>query len=332
MKRIAVVIPALNEEKGIAKVIRDFAAELPGVPIYVFDNESTDRTVEEATAAGAIVLRERRRGKGYVVQSMFREVEADVYVMVDGDDTYPAASVHELLEPVLNDTADMTVGARLAAQGSHMSFSHLAANRFFLGLVNLFLRTRLSDLLSGYRVMNRRLVKCVPVFVGGFEIETELTIKAVQRGYRIVELPTPLKPRAAGSSSKIRAIHDGLRILMAILALMRDYKPLTVFGGVGILLCVLGALVGTVVLSGYADFSRPATALTAAFAAASAVAGILSFGIGATLHTINHRVAELEYLLSLKDHVADRTGERIVSDEPHRTENEPVGPTARNES
>ncbi len=310
MKRIAVVIPALNEEKGIAKVIRDFAAELPGVPIYVFDNDSTDRTAEEAAAAGAIVLRERRRGKGYVVQSMFREVEADVYVMVDGDDTYPAECVHELLEPVLNDSADMTVGARLAAQGTHMSLSHRLGNRFFLGLVNLFLRSHLSDLLSGYRVMNRRLVKCVPVFVGGFEIETELTIKAVQRGYRIVELPTPLKPRAQGSSSKIRAIHDGLRILMAILALIRDYKPLTVFGGAGIVLCALGGLGGSAILGGYADISRPGTALIAAFAAAAVVAGILSFGIGATLHTINHRVAELEYLLSLKDHLAEKTGER----------------------
>lgn len=309
MKRIAVVIPALNEERDIAAVVRAFAAELPGVPIYVFDNHSTDRTAEEAAAAGAVVLVERRRGKGYVVQSMFRMVEADVYIMVDGDGTYPASCVHDLLTPVLNGTADMAVGARLNAQQTEMRFVNRLGNRFFLGLVNLFLRTRLTDLLSGYRVMNRRLVKCVPVFVGGFEIETELTIKAVQRGYRIVEIPTPLKPRGQGSSSKIRIVRDGLRILMAILALLRDYKPLTVFGGIGLLLSGLGILGGLASLGSYSSLG-PRMALTATIASASVfIAGMFSMSIGVTLHTINHRMAELEHLYSLRGSLDEATGE-----------------------
>jgi glycosyltransferase involved in cell wall biosynthesis len=296
MKKIAVLIPCLNEELTIARVVRDFRAQLPEAAIYVFDNGSTDSTAAEAHTAGATVIPEMRRGKGFVVQSMFQNVEADIYIMVDGDNTYPASFVHELMRPVLAGAADMTVGARLDAQGSQFRWLNRLGNRFFLGLVNVFLRARLTDILSGYRVMNREFVKSIPLLAGGFEIETELTIKAVQRRFRIVEVPTPLAQRPPGSNSKIRIAQDGLRILGTILSLVRDYKPLTVFGAVGLLLSLIGGGLGLYCLC------EPEQMLTAArlrwgvMGGAAFVGGLMSIGIGLMLHVVNRHFLELEYL------------------------------------
>src|SRR3989449_2267774 len=185
--RVAVLIPCYNEGLTIADVVRQFRAQLGDAVIYVFDNNSTDHTAEEASQAGAIVVRERRQGKGYVVQSMFR-LDADVYVMVDGDGTYPAASVHQLIAPILIGEADMTVGSRLHRQ-SRSEFKRLnrAGNRLFLLVLNSLFHAKFTDLLSGYRAFSQEFVKDNPVFAQGFEIEAELTIKALQRGYRIAE-------------------------------------------------------------------------------------------------------------------------------------------------
>ena len=293
---VAILIPCYNEEPTVARVVESFRAELPNARVYVFDNNSTDRTAEEARRAGAIVFHEPRKGKGYVVQSMFRLVDADFYVMVDGDDTYLAEAVHRLLAPVAEGKADMAVGSRLHAE-SQSQFKQLnrAGNRLVRATLNLIFRVRLSDILSGYRAFNRKFVKGLPLFGGGFEIETELTIKAVGRGFRLVEIPVDLVPRPDGSHSKIRFMRDGFLILNTTLALFRDYKPLTFFGSVGLLLVLLSIIPGVLAavgVEGLVAASRVALALTAL---ALLLCGLLSITAGLILHSIARRSQEFEY-------------------------------------
>ncbi len=293
--RIAVLIPCYNEELTIGDVVRQFRKQLPAAQIYVFDNNSTDRTIDEALAAGANVSRERRQGKGYVVQSMFQQVDADVYVMVDGDGTYPPEDVHKIVSPVIAGEADMVIGSRLHAR-SKSEFRPLnrLGNRLFLTILSGTFKVKITDLLSGYRAFSRRFVKSVPLFGGGFETETELTIKALQRGYRIVEVPIDLGLRPEGSFSKIRVGHDGFRILNMFLALFRDYKPLTFFGSFGLFLVALGVL--TVVLEFFQiGFWRPLP--SAVLAAVLVIAGLLGITIGLVLHTNVRRSQELDHQL-----------------------------------
>lgn len=291
---VAVLIPCYNEEPTVARVVERFREELPEARVYVFDNNSTDRTVEEAKRAGALVFNERRQGKGYVVQSMFRQVDADFYVMVDGDDTYPAEAVHALLAPVVAGEADMSVGSRLHAQSqSQFKRRNRLANRLVRSTLNFIFRVELTDILSGYRAFSREFVKGLPLFGGGFEIETELTIKAVSRGYRLTEVPVDLTHRPEGSHSKIQFMRDGFLILNTTLALFRDYKPLTFFGGVGLLLLLLACVGGAAVLFGLGDI-LPGTFVIAA-AAALFVCGLLSLTAGLILHSIARRSQEFEY-------------------------------------
>jgi hypothetical protein len=291
---VAVLIPCYNEERTVARVVESFRAELPEARVYVFDNNSTDRTAEEARRAGAIVFHEPRRGKGFVVQSMFRDVDADFYVMVDGDDTYPADAVHRLLAPVEAGDADMAVGSRLHAE-SQSQFKQLnrAGNRLVRAVLNFIFRVRLSDILSGYRVFNQRFVKGLPLFGGGFEIETELTIKAVGRGFRLVEIPVNLVPRPDGSHSKIRFMRDGFLILNTTLALFRDYKPLTFFGAVGLFLLLSACASAAAGLFGLGG-TMPGALLFVA-AAGLFVSGLLSLTAGLILHSIARRSQEFEY-------------------------------------
>jgi glycosyltransferase involved in cell wall biosynthesis len=310
--RIAVLIPCLNEAPSIHKVITDFKAELPQADIYVFDNGSGDGTPEIARQAGAVVARETRRGKGYVVQAMFRQVEADVYVLIDGDDTYPVQAVQRLLAPILNDEADMVVGSRLQ-KGAHSQFQlpNRLGNWFFVLVLNLFFGVHLTDILSGYRTFNRRFVKDIALFSGGFEIETELTIKAVQRGFRIVETPVDLKERWQGSASKIKIVRDGLLILTTIMTLFRDYKPLTFFGLSGLLLFLVGlVLYGLNPLSQLNAPPQPMTLL----ASLLVLAGIIAIAIGIILHTIDRRFQEFEFHMKMLDH----QGSFLANFEPAR--------------
>jgi glycosyltransferase involved in cell wall biosynthesis len=295
---IAVLIPCYNEELTVAEVVRDFRAQLPEADIYVFDNNSSDRTVERAREAGALVSFERRQGKGYVVQSMFRQVDADIYIMVDGDGTYPPADVHRLLAPVLEDKADMVVGSRLHDESSSQFKSlNRMGNKMFLSVLNSVFKVKITDMLSGYRVFNRRFVKGVPLFGGGFETETELTIKALERGYRVVEVPVDLTTRPEGSFSKIRIVHDGLRILNTILALFRDYKPLTFFGAVGLLLGALALIPGLIVVIEFFETGLVLRLPSAVLAVGLALAGMLSVTIGLVLHTIVRRSQEFDHQL-----------------------------------
>ena len=297
---ITVLIPCYNEELTIGKVIRDFRAELPEADIYVFDNNSSDNTVGEALSAEAVLLSERRQGKGYVVQSMFHQLDADVFIMVDGDGTYPAASVHQLIDPIVKGEADMVVGSRLHQQSeSRFRWLNRFGNQLFLSVLNRLFKVRLTDILSGYRAFNRRFVKDVPLFSQGFEIETELTIKALQRGHRVIEVPVDLGVRPQGSFSKIRVVHDGVLILNTILALFRDYKPLTFFGIAGLALILTGLIPGGIVIVEYWKTGLVPRMPSAILAVGLVSVGILFMIAGFIIHTITRRFQELDYKLQL---------------------------------
>lgn len=296
---IAILIPCYNEEGTIAKVVRDFRAELPDAEIYVYDNNSTDATVEQALAAGARIGYERRQGKGFVVQSMFSQVEADVYVMVDGDATYPPGDVHKLIQPIAEGEADMVVGSRLMRTESEFRLLNRVGNNFFFKVINFTFKVKLSDVLSGYRAFNREFVKNIPAFGGGFETEVELTIKALARGYRINEVPVLLSSRPEGSFSKIRIVSDGFVILNTILTLFRDYKPLTFFGSLGLLCIFLGGMPGAILLVEFIKTGATHSLLAAIMAVGLVLSGMLLVMVGLVLHTITRRFQELEYQMKI---------------------------------
>ncbi len=284
--RLAILIPCYNEALTIADVIRSFRAELPTADIYIFDNNSTDGTATVGGEAGATVLTERRQGKGYVVQTMFRRVDAEVYVMVDGDGTYPASSVHRLIEPIMSGEADMVVGSRLhPASRSSFKAANLFGNKLIRWLLKLIFSVNLTDVLSGYRAFNRSFVKGIPLFGGGFEVETELTIKALQKGYRIEEIAVNLEDRPKGSYSKINIVRDGFLIINTILSLFRDAKPLTFFGIVGLLFILTGVVT--------------ALNLHTIVGVSLFFIGILFILSGLTLHTIVRRFQEFDHQLRI---------------------------------
>ncbi len=298
--RIAVLIPCYNEELTVADVVTQFRTQLPGASIYVFDNNSSDNTVRLAQKAGAAVYSEQRQGKGYVTQSMFRQVDADIYIMVDGDGTYPPGSVHRLLAPILKGEADMVVGSRLHAE-SKSEFKQLNAmgNHLVLWLLNSIFRVKLTDILSGYRAFNRKFVKSLPLFGGGFEIETELTIKAIERGFRIVEIPINLTNRPEGSHSKIQFFRDGAIILNTVLALFRDYKPLTFFASAGLVFFALSLVPASIATIGAFHNGLVRHLLPTLAAVALAGCGVLSITVGLILHSIARRAQEFEYQLQV---------------------------------
>jgi len=297
-QKIAVLIPCYNEEKTIDKVVSDFREQLPNAEIYVCDNNSEDNTVKEAKKAGAIVMYEKRQGKGNVLRSMFRKVDADIYVMVDGDGTYPADRVHDLIKPISEDKADMVVGSRLHSR-SNSKFKPLSwlGNKFFLYVLNSIFRIKVTDLLSGYRALNKRVVKYLPVLSHGFEVETELTVKCIERGYRILEVPVNLSPRPEGSQSKIRVLKDGLLIFNTIFALLRDYKPLTAFGLLGLIFVISGFIPGIIVIREFLLTGYIYRIPSAILAVGLVLLGALVIFLGLVLHAISRHFQELDYQL-----------------------------------
>lgn len=236
MKKIAVLIPCYNESQTIGKVIDDFRKALPEAEIYVYDNNSTDGTGEIAKQKKAIVRKEYRQGKGNVIRSMFRDIEADCYLIIDGDDTYPAEHAREMITPVLEGRADMVIGDRLSStyfQENKRPF-HNAGNRLVRWLINSLFKSKVVDIMTGYRAFSRPFVKNFPVLSRGFEIETEMTIFALDRNFKLVEIPVQYRDRPEGSVSKLNTTRDGIRVLKTIVTLFRDYRPYTFFSFVSI--------------------------------------------------------------------------------------------------
>lgn len=294
--RVAILIPCYNEALTIGKVIKDFQRSLPEAIIYVYDNNSTDSTVEEARHAGAIICRESRQGKGFVVQTMFHEVDADLFVIVDGDDTYPASEVRRLLSPIEAGEVDMVVGSRLSPESvSEFKKLNRFGNNLFLATINYVFGVKLTDILSGYRAFNRRFVKTLPLFGGGFETETELTIKALSKGFRVKEVPINLGSRPSGSNSKINLFRDGTRILLMIVSLFRDYKPLTFFGSIGTILFVFGCISGSIVVIEFVETGLVLRMPTALLAVGLTLSGMLLFSVGLVLHTVVRRSQESDF-------------------------------------
>ena len=299
--KTAILIPCHNEEVAIGKVIDGLHSQLPSAVIYVFDNCSTDSTASVAIEHGAIVIKEPRLGKGFVVESMFSRIDADIYVMIDGDDTYPADCVGKLLGPLLAGDADMVVGARLANYGDD-SFRpfHVLGNNLICRLVNWMGNAQLTDIMSGYRVFNRRVVECIPVVSSGFEIETEMTVQMLYYRMKIVEVNVPYKKRPVGSTSKLHTFRDGFRVLWKLFSLLRAFKPLTFFGSVGLLFLFLGLTAGIAPVRDY--FTEPGHMVLHVPLAILATGLIILSGIcvflGILLHAVNWRFRELHNVLT----------------------------------
>lgn len=244
MKKIAVLIPCYNEELTVGKVVSDWKQELPEATIYVYDNNSTDKTAEIAQAAGAIVRHEYAQGKGNVIRRMFREIDADCYLMIDGDDTYPAAYGREMVDLVLKKNADMVIGDRLSSTyyTENKRPFHNFGNNLVRAAINFLFKTNIRDIMTGYRAFSYQFVKTFPVLSKGFEIETEMTIHALDKNFHIVSLPVDYRDRPEGSESKLNTVSDGIKVLKKIVRLFKDYKPLAFFGIASLLFALVGII------------------------------------------------------------------------------------------
>ena len=297
--QVAILIPCLDEEAAIGKVVADFRLRLPGAFAFVYDNGSTDHTVDTARAAGAVVRREPLKGKGNVVRRMFADIEADIYVLVDGDDTYDAASAPAMVNRLMDESLDMIIGAR--SQNSDRAYrrGHRSGNRLLNGLVALFFGERMRDMLSGYRVMSRRFVKSFPALASGFEIETELTVHALQLRLPISESATPYRERAAASSSKLRTIPDGIRIVRLIARLIREEKPLEFFSVIAFLLALVSIVLAIPVVTTYLHTGLVPRLPTAVLSVGLMLLAFLSLACGLILATVTRgrtEVKRLQYL------------------------------------
>ncbi len=295
---MAVLIPCYNEEITIGKVIEDFRRELPDADIYVFDNNSTDRTAEIAEEKDAIVIKEKRQGKGFVIASMFRKVEADLFIMVDGDDTYPAETVHSLIKPVLDEEADMTVGTRLRNPASE-AFKplNLLGNYLVVKLVNSIFDSNLTDIMSGYRVFNRDFVKNIPLISKGFEVETQLVIQSLYYQFKIQEVDIELRERPKGSESKLHTIRDGARVLLTIANIAKAYRPLFFFGIAGFFTLLCGIGLGAIPIVEFFQTGLITHFPTAILATGLVLVSMILFTIGLILDSINYRFKEVTQIL-----------------------------------
>ena len=309
-QRLAVLVPCFNEEAAIGQVVRDFRAALPQAAVYVYDNNSTDRTMEVARAAGAVVRRETHQGKGNVVRRMFSDIDADVYVLVDGDATYDAPSAPAMIARLLEDRLDMVVAARVHADDAAYRRGHVTGNRLLTGFVATVFGTAFSDILSGYRVFSRRFVKSFPVLSGGFEIETELTVHALELELPVAEIQTPYYARPAGSVSKLSTWRDGFRILGTILKLYRSERPLAFFSSIGIAMAAISTGLAIPVVITFVEYGIVPRLPTAILAMGLMLAAYVSIAAGLILDTVTRGRREVKLLAYLEQHAPGEASDR----------------------
>ncbi len=288
-EKIAVLIPCYNEELTIKKVIEDFKRELPEADIYVYNNNSKDKTYEIASKCGVIVRNEYNQGKGNVVRRMFREIDADIYIMVDADDTYPAEFVHKLIEPIRNNTADMVVGDRLS-NGTYKKENkrkfHNFGNNLVKKAINTVFKSNLNDIMSGYRAFNKMFVKNIPVLSSKFEIETEMTLHALDKKFIVKEIPIEYRDRPEGSVSKLNTVNDGVKVIKTIIKMYKDFKPRKFFWCIGFIIILLGIIIGAPVIMEFIKYRYIYKIPSAILATGLEILAIIILQCGVILDTI----------------------------------------------
>ncbi|MGJ4957409.1 glycosyltransferase family 2 protein [Bradyrhizobium sp. HKCCYLRH2015] len=297
--RIAVLVPCYNEEAAVATVVRDFKQALPTATVYVYDNNSKDRTIEVARTAGAEVRSERRQGKGHVVRRMFADVDADIYVLVDGDATYDAPSAPGMVARLLSERLDMVVGLRVDQEQAAYRMGHRTGNWMLTSFLAEVFGQAFKDILSGYRVFSRRFVKSFPVLSDGFEIETELTVHALELALPVAELATPYYARPEGSVSKLNTWRDGFRILGTILKLYRSEKPLRFFSAIGIFLALVSIGFAIPIFVTYIETGLVPRLPTAVLSMGLMIMALLSASSGLVLDTVTRGRREMKLLAYL---------------------------------
>jgi len=320
---VAVLLPCYNEEIAIAELVRAFRSALPQATVYVYDNNSTDQTMARAAEAGAVVRREPMQGKGNVVRRMFADVEADIYVLADGDGTYDPRVAPSMIARLVEDNLDMVVGARLtAAEGAAFRVGHRAGNRVLSGLVAALLPSRLTDMLSGYRVFSRRFVKSFPALSRGFETETELTIHALELRMPVAEVPISYTSRPRGSASKLSTWRDGVRILAAVMFLFKEARPFKFFGGIAAALALFALMLAEPLIDTYIRTGLVPRLPTAVLVTGIMVVATMSFMCGVILDTVSRGRRETKRMLYLAmPSLAASAGTRAESGPPRQAAN-----------
>ena len=303
-KKIAVLIPCYNESKTIEKVVKDYKKVLPNADIYVYDNNSTDNTDKIAKKAGAIVKYEYRQGKGNVIRSMFRDIDADCYLMIDGDDTYPKENAKEMCDLVLEGKADMVIGDRLSSTyfTENKRPFHNFGNKLVRGLINTLFKSNIRDIMTGYRAFSYEFVKTFPVLSKGFEIETEMTIHALDKNFLLKEIPVEYRDRPEGSVSKLNTYSDGFRVLKTIARLFKEYKPTIFFSIISLIFFILSLVFGIPVFVEFFKTGLVPRIPTLIFAGFLMVVAILMFMCGLILEVVvkKHRQLFELVLLNMK--------------------------------
>ena len=297
--KIAVLIPCYNESKTIEKVVKDYKKALPEADIYVYDNNSSDETDKIAKKAGAIVKYEHRQGKGNVIRTMFKEIDADCYLMIDGDDTYPAENAREMCNYVLNDNVDMVIGDRLSStyfEENKRPF-HNTGNKLVRGLINSLFKSNVRDIMTGYRAFSYDFVKTFPVLSKGFEIETEMTIHALDKNMQLKEIPIEYRDRPEGSVSKLNTFSDGFKVLKTIGRLFKEYKPTIFFGLIGLLFLIISLGFGIPVFVDYFKTGLVERFPTLIFSGFMLMISILSFVCGIILEVVVKKHRQLFELI-----------------------------------
>ncbi len=299
MTKIAVLIPCYNEEKAIYKVVMDFKSQLPEAEIYVYDNNSKDNTSSEALRAGAIVKFEPRQGKGHVVRRMFASIEADIYLMVDGDGTYDYSRAHELVDTLLNDQLDMVIGVRVEKTETAHRVGHKFGNQLFNFALKLLFQSNFKDIFSGYRVFSRRMIKSFPAISNGFDIETELSVFALNLKLPVKEVDTDFFDRIEGTQSKLSTFKDGFKIGLRMLSLFKDFRPFLLFSLISVALTSSGLGLGIIVVQEFLATGYVSRVPSAVLCVGLIMLGFLSFACGLILDSISNQRREnlrLHYL------------------------------------